>query len=309
MVPTPLVGGIAVWLTLTQYFYYKNLFEHTDLFLLCISLLTLIGALDDKFEIRASIRMVIQAALSVGMMYFAQIELHTLGNMFGTGEIFLGNWGYIITILAVIGAINAFNMVDGIDGLLGGLSMISFSSLAIILYFDNQTSLAYALLIVVVAILPYVMFNLGWLGKKRKVFMGDAGSMLIGFTIIWMLLLASQNDSVSPLRPVTALWLIAIPLMDMAAIITRRVKRGVSPFSPDREHLHHLFQKIGLNANQTLITINGLAIAFAGFGMYGEYAQTPEYIMFALFIISYCIYSFALAKLSHFISFQHADKF
>ena len=90
----------------------------------------------------------------------------------------------------------------------------------------------------IVAIIPYILMNLGILGRERKVFMGDAGSMMIGFTVIWLLLGASQDPSGSLMRPITALWLIAVPLMDMAAIMFRRVRRGVSPFKPDREHLH-----------------------------------------------------------------------
>ena len=89
--------------------------------------------------------------------------------------------------------------------------------------------------------------------------MGDAGSMLIGFTVIWMLVSISQpelaNQNHNGVRPVTALWIIAIPIMDMAAIMFRRIKRGESPFKPDRDHLHHIFQRLGLSPLQTSFTI------------------------------------------------------
>lgn len=287
----PLVGGISICICLAQFLYYKpEILNDSGLFVFCITTLTVVGALDDKFDVDFKLRMLLQGALSICMIYFAGLELHTLGNLIGFGDIDLGVFGYLITVIAVIGAINAFNMVDGIDGLLGGLSIVTFSSLAFILNHEGQGNLAYILMIIVIAILPYILLNLGAFGRRRKVFMGDAGSMLIGFTVIWMLLLASQNGIKSPLRPVTALWLIAIPLMDMAAIMIRRIRRGDSPFKPDREHLHHIFQRLGLNSVQTLIVICSMATAFASFGIYGEMHSLPEYIMFWLFIATFTIY-------------------
>ncbi|SWU43101.1 Undecaprenyl-phosphate N-acetylglucosaminyl 1-phosphate transferase [Klebsiella pneumoniae] len=97
----------------------------------------------------------------------------------------------------------------------------------------------------IAAILPYIMLNLGILGRRYKVFMGDAGSTLIGFTVIWILLETTQGKT-HPISPVTALWIIAIPLMDMVAIMYRRLRKGMSPFSPDRQHIHHLPQHCSL---------------------------------------------------------------
>ncbi|MGR5444018.1 UDP-N-acetylglucosamine--undecaprenyl-phosphate N-acetylglucosaminephosphotransferase [Vibrio jasicida] len=293
----PLVGGISICLVLAQYLTFKpEIIEHSWLYLLCICVLTVVGAIDDKIDLSFKVRMGIQAALSIVMMKVAGIELHSLGNMFGFGEISLGWTGSLVTILAVIGAINAFNMVDGIDGLLGGLSIVTFSALAFLLQVDSQHGLAYLCVVIIVAMLPYICMNLGVLGRERKVFMGDAGSMMIGFTVIWLLLGVSQTGSSEPLmRPVTALWLIAVPLMDMAAIMIRRIRRGDSPFKPDREHLHHIFQRLGLGPKQTLVAICFIASLYAGFGIYGEATNISEATMFVLFISCFAIYSIILA--------------
>lgn len=293
----PLVGGISICLVLAQYLTFnRETIEHSWLYLLCICVLTIVGAIDDKIDLSFKIRMGVQATLSVVMMKVAGIELHSLGNMFGVGEISLGWSGSLITILAVIGAINAFNMVDGIDGLLGGLSIVTFGALAFLLQVDSQHGLAYLCVIIIVAMLPYIFMNLGILGRERKVFMGDAGSMMIGFTVIWLLLGVSQTANSEPLmRPVTALWLIAVPLMDMAAIMIRRIRRGDSPFKPDREHLHHIFQRLGLGPRQTLTAICFIAALYASFGIYGEIKAIPEVTMFVLFICCFTIYSFTLS--------------
>ncbi|MGL6170868.1 MAG: UDP-N-acetylglucosamine--undecaprenyl-phosphate N-acetylglucosaminephosphotransferase [Vibrio sp.] len=292
----PLVGGIAICFSLV-YFLFNNptLIPHSPLYATCIILLVIVGALDDKYDLNFKIRIFVQAALSIAMMVVGGIELHTVGDAFGFGEVELGWMGYVITILAVVGAINAFNMVDGIDGLLGALSVVTFGGLGLMLSYDGQHQLAYLCLVMIVIIAPYILLNIGALGRKRKVFMGDAGSMLIGFTVIWFLLLSSQNGKTPPLRPVTALWLIAVPLMDMTAIMLRRIRRGDSPFKPDREHLHHIFQRLGLKSSQTVLVISVIAASFASFGMLGEIYNISEAWMFYSFIGCFIIYAVLLS--------------
>ncbi|EKA7409730.1 UDP-N-acetylglucosamine--undecaprenyl-phosphate N-acetylglucosaminephosphotransferase [Vibrio parahaemolyticus] len=292
----PLIGGISICIVLTQFLTFKpEVIEYSWLYVGSIALLTLIGAIDDKVDLSFKIRMGVQAGLSLVMIHIAGIELHSLGNMFGFGEINLGWTGIVITVLAVIGAINAFNMVDGIDGLLGGLSIVTFGALAYLLRVDAQHGLAYFCVVIIVAMLPYIFMNLGILGRARKVFMGDAGSMMIGFTVIWLLLGVSQAESKPLMRPVTALWLIAVPLMDMTAIMIRRIRRGDSPFKPDREHLHHIFQRLGLSSKQTLVVICLIASAYAAFGIYGELTGLSEAIMFYSFIACFVAYCFILS--------------
>ncbi|WP_102353846.1 UDP-N-acetylglucosamine--undecaprenyl-phosphate N-acetylglucosaminephosphotransferase [Vibrio cyclitrophicus] len=292
----PLVGGIAISLSISQYLVtHPNVIPHSQVFLASIAALIVIGALDDKFDISFKIRLIVQAILSICMMYFADLRLENIGNLFGLGDLHLGFLSPVITILAVIGAINAFNMVDGIDGLLGGLAIVTLGAIAILLQVDSQHGLAYLCVVFIVAIIPYILMNLGILGRERKVFMGDAGSMMIGFTVIWLLLGASQDPSAAQMRPITALWLIAIPLMDMAAIMFRRVRRGDSPFKPDREHLHHIFQRLGFTPRQTLAIICAIASSFAGFGIYGEFLKVPESTMFILFLVCFASYTVAMS--------------
>lgn len=305
----PLVGGISICFSLLYFLFYNpDIIPHSSLYAVCITLLVVVGAIDDKFDISYKIRFAIQAVISISMMHLGGIELNSLGNIFGFGEISLGYIAYIITILAVIAAINAFNMVDGIDGLLGGLSIVTFGALGFLLLYDGQVNLAYMCAVMIAVIFPYITLNLGFFGRKRKVFMGDAGSMLIGFTVIWFLLLSTQNETNSPLRPVTSLWLIALPLMDMAAIMLRRIHRGDSPFKPDREHLHHIFQRIGLTSFQTLSVICLIAIVFAGIGIYGEIMKIPEAMMFFGFITCFILYFIAINNVWRITSFIRSLK-
>ncbi|WP_417212332.1 UDP-N-acetylglucosamine--undecaprenyl-phosphate N-acetylglucosaminephosphotransferase [Acinetobacter venetianus] len=305
----PLVGGISTCIVISQFLTFRpEIIQYSELFVLSIAALTLVGALDDKFDLSVKVRIAVQTILSIVMMHVTGIELHSLGNLFGTGEIYLGWFGTVVTVFAVIGAINAFNMVDGIDGLLGGLSIVTFGAIALLLNVDSQHGLAYLCVVFITAMLPYIFMNLGILGRERKVFMGDAGSMMIGFTVIWLLLGSSQMGTHPLMRPVTALWLIAVPLMDMAAIMLRRIKRGDSPFKPDREHLHHIFQRLGLSSRQTLVAICAIAMCFAAFGMYGEAAQISEATMLYTFIACFLIYATLLTYVWRITSFLRKFK-
>ena len=302
----PLVGGVAICITIVNYIYtHPGMINHANLYMCCIVGLTIVGAFDDRYDLSVKIRMLVQTLISIAMIYFAEAELVSLGDILGFGDISLG-YGYVgglITILAVIGCINAFNMVDGIDGLLGGLSVVTFGAIGVLLSIANEQSLSYLCLLLVVCMIPYIVMNLGLIGRERKVFMGDAGSMMIGFTVIWLLIGASQTPGNPMIRPVTALWLIALPLMDMAAIMIRRVKQGKSPFKPDREHLHHICQRLGCSPTQTLILICSIASIFAGVGIIGEIFVIPEFLMFYSFIVLFTAYLLVLINYCKIINF------
>ena len=120
--------------------------------------------------------------------------------------------------------------------------------------------------------------------------MGDAGSMFIGLSVIWLLTIGTQGESAS-FRPVTALWICAIPLMDMLAIVMRRYRKGKSPFKPDRDHLHHILQRAGLSSRQTLVVISIASALMSILGVLGEYFQVPESIELALFVLMFILYN------------------
>lgn len=287
----PLVGGISIYFTLMFALWFKpDLIIRSDIYILCASVLVIMGAIDDKYDVDYRIRLVVQILISCAMIFGAGLSLKNLGQLLFGYELTLGPLGYIVTVFAVLGAINAFNMVDGIDGLLGGLTMVTFGGLSYIHYVDGQLQLARFCLLMMIVVIPYICLNLGFpFGGRRKVFMGDAGSMLIGFTVIWVLLQGTQGPK-AQMNPVTALWLIAIPLMDMTCIMVRRIRKGVSPFKPDREHLHHICLRAGLSSHQALAVICGIAALLAITGIMLEYGGVPEWISLMIFILVFFFY-------------------
>ncbi|UVO09716.1 UDP-N-acetylglucosamine--undecaprenyl-phosphate N-acetylglucosaminephosphotransferase [Pectobacterium polonicum] len=292
----PLVGGVSIYMALwVMYLFDSAWLPDFSLYMICASVLLVVGILDDRYDLPVLPRVGLQA-LVAGLMMYAGVYLASLGKVMFGYELFLGIFGYTITLFAVWGAINAFNMVDGIDGLLGALSCVTFGALAVVFYLDGRHELARWSLCLLAATLPYILLNLGvpW-GKKFKVFMGDAGSTLIGFTVIWLLILATQGDD-AVIRPVTALWFIAIPLMDMVTIMVRRIRRGDSPFKPDREHLHHILMRAGLTPRQSLLAIVVVAMVLAAIGIICELSGIPESVMLSAFLVVFVGYFWAITR-------------
>lgn len=292
----PLVGGIAVYIgVLTASAILLPQGQIINLYLISSGLIVMLGALDDYKDLSVSIRIIAQVLIASLMVYGAGLYLQDFGDILFGLNTRLGWAGYPMTILAVIAAINAFNMTDGIDGLAGMLSLVAFVGISILMFFNNQ-SLYVLPLILAASIIPFLMFNLGIVGgAAKKVFMGDAGSMFVGLSIVWLLVIGTQGvESDISFRPVTALWLIAIPFLDMCAITIRRLLKKRSPFKPDKEHVHHIMMRLGLSARSALYLISFISLLFATFGLMGEYFQWSETFMFLTFLLVFVLYFFAL---------------
>ncbi|TGN39932.1 UDP-N-acetylglucosamine--undecaprenyl-phosphate N-acetylglucosaminephosphotransferase [Marinobacter confluentis] len=291
----PLTGGLSVFIgVLAAWMVLMPLAGGYGIYLLASLLLVALGGVDDARDVPARFRLWAQVALGALLTYGSGVSLVHLGNLFGLGVIELSWFGPLVTIAAIIGATNAFNMVDGIDGLAGSMSLVTLSSLSVLFFFapGNHLELALAFSIAI-ALLPYLAANLRIPPFRTRIFMGDAGSMFIGFSVVWLLVKGTQPEA-QALRPVTALWIIAVPLMDMVAIMVRRARKGQSVMKPDREHLHHIFQRAGLSDRQALLVITAFSVLFAVIGIGGELLLVPEWIMFVLFLALFVGYNWAI---------------
>jgi UDP-GlcNAc:undecaprenyl-phosphate GlcNAc-1-phosphate transferase len=290
----PLIGGIAIYFTLlilSQALIPDS--QLMKLFMISCSFMVFIGALDDYYDISARVRLVAQLLIASILVVGAGFSLGSVGDLCGLGDIQLHFLAIPITLLSVVTAINAFNMTDGIDGLVGTLGLITFSSLCVLFHWSGNADLFLISAIFVAALAAFLLFNLG--GLRRifgKIFMGDAGSMMIGLSVVWLLVLGTQHQA-SSFRPVTALWIIAVPLIDMFAVMYRRIKKGKSPLTADRTHLHHIFMRLGLSSKQALCVISAFASVMALIGLAGEYYQVQEYIMMGLFLAVFVTYNYA----------------
>ncbi|MBH0057953.1 UDP-N-acetylglucosamine--undecaprenyl-phosphate N-acetylglucosaminephosphotransferase [Pseudoalteromonas sp. SWXJZ94C] len=298
----PLIGGIAVFcsVVISSSMWLPVNVELVS-YLCAAGLMVVLGVMDDKHDLSVKFRVFFQIIIATFMIFTIDDYIVSLGNLFFIGEIKLGYVGLLFTYIAVVAMINAFNMVDGIDGLLGAMAINTLGAIAFLLFIKGQENLFTVLIIV--ALIPYLIFNLGFFGTRyRKIFMGDAGSMFIGFTVVWLLVSNTQGASIS-FRPVTALWIVAVPLIDMATIIIRRIKKGQSPFHADREHLHHIFLRAGFSSRSALCIIFCLSAVFSTIAIVSEWYAIHESIMFAGFLCVFGVYSFVMLRIWHVVKF------
>lgn len=294
----PLTGGLAIFgAVLIASVATDVWFKNGSLFFTASAFIILLGMLDDMFDLSPKGRLMCQFGVAAIMAWSAQNYITSLGDLLGIGSITFEIFGYFFTLICVVGVINAFNMIDGIDGLAGGMSLVVLLSVVFLLLISNNGKAIMGPMIVIGAIVPFLAFNLSWKGfKGNKIFMGDSGSMFVGLTIVWLLVEYTQGSEAA-MRPVTAVWLIGLPLMDMAAIMYRRWRKGQSVLRPDKQHLHNIFMRAGLSSRRALAAILLMGCACAGVGILGEIFKVSESIMFFGFLVTLFIYSLALQNI------------
>ena len=291
--PTPLTGGLGILLALLVsgklYIDLNNLTGYLPEFtfqLMVISVpLLILFLIDDLKGLKPLIRILIQCALSGYMILSTGVYLESLGNLFGFGNINLGLFGIPFTLFCVVGVMNAFNMMDGINGLCSGCAMLAL----ILIGFSSGLIYDSMLVLIIGSTLGFVIFNLGFLGKKRGVFLGDSGSNLIGFWVAWIAVYASQNQNYF-IEPITMLWFISIPLLDCVGLIFSRIKKGLSWSTAGRDHIHHKLMK-RFTSRQTLIIILAITFITGLFGIFIEIiaSSVVSSILFLTYAIMYYV--------------------
>jgi UDP-GlcNAc:undecaprenyl-phosphate GlcNAc-1-phosphate transferase len=292
--PTPMIGGLGIYLgTLSICMLSPVIMNDYKVLLALSGFVLFVGVLDDLYDMRVSLRMAMHATAAWVMAVSANVQLTSLGDITFTGPVELGLLAIPVTIFATVGVINAINMSDGLDGLSGGLSVISLVLLSLVALSADQSALLSFSQILIVSLLAFLAFNFRLLWKKSAlVYLGDAGSTLLGFMIAWLLIASTQGDKAF-IAPVYALWFLAVPLMDTVSLMIRRPLRGISPFKPGRDHLHHRLLNMGFDTRQTVLIIHGTALALGGVGLAGHFAGAPQGLMFLMFITLFVIYMIA----------------
>ena len=248
---------------------------------ICALLIMMFMIFDDYYGIKAAYRLSFQSIIVLLMIFMTNESLVNLGNLFGFGNINLGVFSIPITVFCVVGLMNAYNMIDGLNGICASFALVP---LIFVTFFGN---FSYGLLVPIGAILGFLAYNLGYLGKKRRVFLGDSGSNMLGFAVAFICIEYSQNiNHSSYVNPVTTLWLVAIPLVDCVTVLTSRILKGIMPFRPGRDHLHHKLLNFGIKPKRILVIFILLSFFLAGIGYSIEkFYPNKEYISFYLFLM------------------------
>ena len=305
--PTPLVGGFGIYFSICITFFVIN--SLTDIqfreisypsglyqFLLSSFGCLLVFMLDDIFAMSAKMRLVLQALIVLALILSTGTYIAALPDLLSFGSINLGYFGIPFTIFCCVGLMNAFNMIDGLNGLCAAVAINAL----FLLFIDNPSTIIP--IILMGSVTGFMLYNIGFFGKKRTIFLGDSGSNFLGLTIAVCCIVLSDDinstNSLGTTSAVTMLWLVAIPLWDCIRVILSRIAENRLPFSPGRDHFHHILLAQGLSARDILrvYTLLSFVLGFLGIILEKIYHVTP-YVSFYCFVFSSFIYLFLCTKL------------
>lgn len=301
--PTPLIGGLAIFLAVLLGSFAAiasgilPLDRYTLSFLGGGLMLVVLGAIDDARDLSPAMRFAVQITASLIMVFGGGVVLTDLGRMQPNGELVeLGFLSIPFTVFATLGVINALNMSDGVDGLSGTLALVSLTGLLIVAAVNGGPADTVFLAVVAAAIVSFLLFNLRLPGRSRAaVFMGDAGSMFLGYALTWFTISLSQGEQ-RAIVPAAALWFLMLPLFDTVTMMFRRLAKRRSPFSADREHVHHVFLMAGFTVNETVIIMAAAALIGVGIGLLCLDLRAPEFTIAGFFVICGILYFWMMLR-------------
>lgn len=300
--PVPVIGGLSMAVGLS---FGANLVPHPEFWnstMLAVYLLVIVGIIDDRFDLPASVRLIAQSCAAMLVVFGGGLVVADLGSPFFFA-LPLGPGESVFSILFIIALLNAFNVIDGIDGLAGGIAWLSLAALAVIGHSGEAFDLAVLLL---AAVSAYLLFNFPLpINRDVRTFMGDAGSTVLGLTIACVgIRLTQGGDAV--LAPAVGLWFVAVPAFELFSTIARRLLAGRSPFAPDHEHLHHVLLAAGLSSRGTLYFMLAFAVVCAGVGVVGHVAGVADGAMCMAWLAAGVVYYQAMRRPEAVVRFMAA---
>jgi len=240
--PTPRWGGIAFFLGILPVFLFVGLGRVFFSYLAASFFLVVIGSIDDRRELGFSTKFFAMLAAITTVVFGGGIQIHQIGTYGSLGLVKLGILAIPFTYLCIIGVTNSINLIDGLNGLAGGLSFFACLFMGVAAYISRNFELAGVCLGFTGALAGFLLYNFG---TQASIFMGDSGSLFLGFSLSVFSILLTQDPKfhVEPLFPVLVL---LIPIFDTLRVMGTRVFNGRSPFKADTTHLHHLLLSRGL---------------------------------------------------------------
>lgn len=290
--PTPTVGGLAMSLAvLLALLWNGGLSGNVAVLMGCAVGLVILGIFDDKIGLSVSLRMMIQVFLVLVVIIGAGGTITHLGALFGS-DIQLGIFAVPFSVIAFVGGINAMNMIDGADGMAGKMALITMLGVAAIFYVTGAFELLPLTWAMLGALIGFLLFNTRLLVRRAWVFMGDAGSMWLGFVLGWFM--AQVAGNVVAAEPAVVLWLFGVPLLDTLTVMIRRKRRKTSVFDADRTHIHHVLVDTGLTINYSVLLLSGIQMIMVGIGVLFYFTHAPASLVFWSFVLVFAAYYYWL---------------
>jgi UDP-GlcNAc:undecaprenyl-phosphate GlcNAc-1-phosphate transferase len=265
---TPSMGGIAIFCGFfISLLIWVEFSEWKEIKFILVSLFVIffIGVRDDLVPLKPLLKLVGQILAAVILISLFDLRLKSMYGLLGIYELNIVI-SYLITVFTIIIITNSFNLIDGLDGLAGSVAIIALTAFGIWYFLIGDQVFAVLAFSMMGAILAFLIFN--W--EPSEVFMGDTGALVIGMMLATLAIhFIDINYNLNLANPyrfnasvTTATCFIIIPLVDTTRIIILRLKKGQSPFTPDKSHIHHAIMRLGMSHSQTTLTLAGIQILF-----------------------------------------------
>lgn len=264
----PRLGGLAIYASFTltvlllMYFIPENLMMASNRNLIGAlltggTIIVLLGALDDRFDLSAKLKLLVQIGAACVVVFGFDIKVNIVNIPFGEAMQPLGEWvGIPLTIFWIVGVTNAINLIDGLDGLAAGVSAIAIASIMGMGVIMGNGTVVMLSIVLLGSILGFLVFNF----HPAKIFMGDSGALFLGFSLAMLSMLGFKQ--ITMLSFVTPLLIIGVPLSDTFFAIVRRWVNKKPLMKADKGHLHHCLQQLGFSHRKTVLIIYGIAAFF-----------------------------------------------
>lgn len=287
---TPSMGGIVIFLSvLLTAFLWLDISNLVDIryVIAAFALMFFVGLRDDLVELSPFQKLGGQSVAAFMVVFMSDIRISGFYGFLGIYELPL-ILSYVITFIALIGLTNAFNLIDGLDGLAGTVSVLTLGFLSWWFNIVGMPSFGMFSLILLGAVLGFLVFN--W--YPAKIFMGDTGSLSLGFALsVLTILFIDTNGTMSSVTPwkfnapiASGMALMIVPLYDTIRIFSKRIRRGKSPFMPDKNHVHHFLMRMGLTHDKVSITLGVIMLFFISLIFIG--IAYSDFVMIPLIILT-----------------------
>jgi UDP-GlcNAc:undecaprenyl-phosphate GlcNAc-1-phosphate transferase len=276
----PLVGGVGLFagFVFVALFLDQGLSTYRGLFW-GMGVLLIAGILDDLRELKPEYKALAQLIAAVALVFWGGHVVTHLGEWPGVAELSLHWLAVPFTLLAVIGLINAVNMMDGADGLAGGVGLVMIFWMAVLAALQGQGTALGLLVVLAGSVLGFLIMNFPHAKRTcAAAFMGDSGSMLLGLALAWFAIEVVYANGTG-VAPGAVAWILALPVFDTLSLMVRRLAKGQNPMHPDREHLHHIFQRAGFSLPATVYILVVIAFLMGGIGVAAWRMGVPDWVM------------------------------
>jgi UDP-N-acetylmuramyl pentapeptide phosphotransferase/UDP-N-acetylglucosamine-1-phosphate transferase len=293
---TPRLGGIAIFSAIAIIFLLASpitTIEEGNIHLIVpsIVILFLIGLKDDILVIDPYKKLLAQLLAAGLVTVYTGIKLDNLYGLFGMYELSFAP-AFVLSLFVFVVIINAYNLIDGIDGLAAGLGIVSFLAFGTYFFLVDVIWASVLCAVMIGALAGFIRFNFS---RRNKTFMGDSGSLVVGFVLALMAVKFLQfngTENALPIAnaPTIAILILAVPLFDTLRVFTHRIVSGSGPFKADRNHIHHLILDKGFTHLQVTVLLSASNAAILLFG-FSFFAQAAVSYSFAALIVSFLFYS------------------